>query len=179
MTADDRGDELALGVGVVLGIAHAGWQNRAFLGLVGVAQRGVGAQKVAEAPQRFLFRAVDADQVHVQAVASAGVLDRADSHRPLFRKYVAYLLVLKSERVDRLARGFELARRISRHQIDDAFARTTGNGSASDVLDLRPRRRGLDQRGPSRRSADRAGIVLYIRGVRVRVWQDLRHTSHS
>src|SRR5947207_11173293 len=126
MMANDRGDELALGVGVVLGVAHAQLQNRAFLGLVSVAQRRVATKKVAEAPQGFLFRAVHADQVHVQAVASAGVLDRADAHRPLLGKYVSYLLVLKSERIDRLARGFELARRISRHQIDDAFARTTG-----------------------------------------------------
>ena len=56
--ADDRADKLALGVGVILRLAHAGAQDRALLGLIGVAQRRIGAQRVAEAAQRFLFRAV-------------------------------------------------------------------------------------------------------------------------
>jgi hypothetical protein len=63
------------------------------------------------------------------------MLDRTDAHRPIGRKRVTRALRLKSERIDRVAHRVKPALGIKRNEVDDAFAGTTRDRGAADVID--------------------------------------------
>src|SRR5664279_1146891 len=90
--ADDRVDELALGVGIAGGIAGTGLENRALPRLIGIAQFSVHAQNVAEPIERLRLRRFRGDDMHMKPVSSPHVLDCAKTHRAVFRKLVSRAL---------------------------------------------------------------------------------------
>src|SRR5438552_16349988 len=110
----------------------------------------------------------------MKPVAPAAVLHCADAHRTLLRKDVARLLMLETERIDRLARRLQSARWVHHHDIDDTFAGAAWNRRAADVLDFDPGRDVLDEQSDCGGNVDRSRVVGNVAGTRIRVWQDRR-----
>ena len=77
--------------------------------------------------------------MHVKAKELAVVFISAQTHRACFGPRVARALTLKAQLIEQNFGRFELSSRIEQHQINYAFACTTGHGGAADVFDLHAR----------------------------------------
>ena len=132
--ADHRVDEFTFGMCVVERIARAGLQDQALSGLVRVAERGVRAQHITEAPQRAGFLRIGGDHVHVQPVEPSLEFDRSDPHRSLFGKLVSRLLAGGGTAVLLTTREDALVARLRRQRLKVSSRRIGLLGQAPAIV---------------------------------------------
>jgi len=76
------------------------------------------------------------DDVGVNAIQTAIVLNTSDAHRPVLGEWLRPALFLKSKFIENHPRAGKQPFRIENGQIDDAFPTATWNGGAANVLNL-------------------------------------------